>query len=301
MPIGRYIPECLTCNIAAFFHGSCIPNNSTLRLQFKSLVSRLLKVFGVADILVFAPPFIQRLLRYVPYTSIGKGHALMEELDQFIIPSPCGNVKGFIGAGILGATASVLFNLANFAANPDTLQLRVQREIDDVLGPDREPTWEDRKRMPFTFACVVEAERCKASVPLGLPRLDENVCCRQVPAVRGLMNGLGSNCITHHTLFPLLCLVGDLLEINRRQLEFYNPTYLEHADRNRALRYTAYRLFVWWVWGRLGRGNRQPLPGCVLHRIRSTFPSANYELFPGCSFKASHRKLLQEKLKCSPS
>ncbi|KAH7972203.1 hypothetical protein HPB52_009144 [Rhipicephalus sanguineus] len=80
---------------------------------------------------------------------------------------------------------------------------------------------------------------------------DENVCCRQVPAVRGLMNGLGSNCITHHTLFPLLCLVGDLLEINRRQLEFYNPTYLEHADRN--------------------------------------------------SFKASHRKLLQEKLKCSPS
>ncbi|XP_049274594.1 P2X purinoceptor 7-like [Rhipicephalus sanguineus] len=108
---------------------------------------------------------------------------------------------------------------------------------------------------------------------------DENVCCRQVPAVRGLMNGLGSNCITHHTLFPLLCLVGDLLEINRRQLEFYNPTYLEHADRNRALRYTAYRLFVWWVWGRLGRGNRQPLPGCVLHRIRSTFPSANYELF----------------------
>ncbi|KAH7972202.1 hypothetical protein HPB52_009143 [Rhipicephalus sanguineus] len=210
MPIGRYIPECLTCNIAAFFHGSCIPNNSTLRLQFKSLVSRLLKVFGVADILVFAPPFIQRLLRYVPYTSIGKGHALMEELDQFIIdeilttPSTniddrkrnfvrryiekveeskedtnskfkyrhlVGNVKGFIGAGILGATASVLFNLANFAANPDTLQLRVQREIDDVLGPDREPTWEDRKRMPFTFACVVEAERCKASVPLGLPRL----------------------------------------------------------------------------------------------------------------------------------
>lgn len=47
----------------------------------------------------------------------------------------------------------------------------------------------------------------------------------------------------------------------------------------RALRYTAYRLFVWWVWSRLGKGNRQPLPGCVLRKIRSTFPSGNYEMF----------------------
>ncbi|KAL1482153.1 hypothetical protein MTO96_034001, partial [Rhipicephalus appendiculatus] len=123
--------------------------------------ARFLKIFGVADILVFAPRFIQWLLGYVPYTSISKGHVLMEELDKFIIKeiltTPLtkiedtkgnfvrsyikkveeskedtnsnfeyrhlvGNVKGFIGAGILGATASVLFNLANFAAHPDTLQ-----------------------------------------------------------------------------------------------------------------------------------------------------------------------------------
>ncbi|KAL1474719.1 hypothetical protein MTO96_020522 [Rhipicephalus appendiculatus] len=83
-----------------------------------------------------------------------------------------------------------------------------------------------------------------------------------------------TTCICAHRMFPLLCLDGDLLEVNRMQLHFYNPTYLEGLDRNRTLRYTAYRLFVWWVWSRLGRGNRQPLPGCVLQHIRNACPSA---------------------------
>uniref|UniRef100_A0A224YWL5 Cytochrome p450 cyp2 subfamily protein n=1 Tax=Rhipicephalus zambeziensis TaxID=60191 RepID=A0A224YWL5_9ACAR len=208
--MGRYIPECITCNIATFFHGGCIPNNASVRYEFNSLLNRFLKIFGVADILVFTPKFIQRLLGHLPFTSISKGHALSQELDKFIIKEILtkppvnaeetkrdfvqryikkveeskeetdskfqyrhlvGHLKAFIGAGTVGANASVLFHLANFAANPDSLQCRVQQEIDEVLGADREPTWEDRKRMPFTFACMMETERCKTSLPLGLPRL----------------------------------------------------------------------------------------------------------------------------------
>ncbi|XP_037502504.1 cytochrome P450 2G1 [Rhipicephalus sanguineus] len=230
MPIGRYIPECLTCNIAAFFHGSCIPNNSTLRLQFKSLVSRLLKVFGVADILVFAPPFIQRLLRYVPYTSIGKGHALMEELDQFIIDeiltTPSTNIddrkRNFVRRYIEKVEESKEDTNSKFKLSSELSDSCDSETYDTVDSPflfDPPPRRPVAERQALALQYRDEG--------------DENVCCRQVPAVRGLMNGLGSNCITHHTLFPLLCLVGDLLEINRRQLEFYNPTYLEHADRNR--------------------------------------------------------------------
>ncbi|KAH7965266.1 hypothetical protein HPB49_005698 [Dermacentor silvarum] len=53
-----------------------------------------------------------------------------------------------------------------------------------------------------------------------------------VVAIRHLLSTDELACITEHRLFPLLCLDGDLIEVNRRQLHFYNPTYLEHADRN---------------------------------------------------------------------
>ncbi|KAH6926121.1 hypothetical protein HPB50_014775 [Hyalomma asiaticum] len=88
VPVGRYIPECLTSNIAAFFHGSCLPENSSVRLQFNDLLRRFLEIFAVADVLVFAPKFVQRLLGHFPFTTIGKGHVLMDELDRFIIAAP---------------------------------------------------------------------------------------------------------------------------------------------------------------------------------------------------------------------
>ncbi|KAL3215016.1 hypothetical protein MRX96_034302 [Rhipicephalus microplus] len=61
-------------------------------------------------------------------------------------------------------------HMVMFAARPNDLQLRVQREIDTVIGHQRLPTWEDRKLMPFTMACVWELERWKRTEPFGLPR-----------------------------------------------------------------------------------------------------------------------------------
>ncbi|XP_049267026.1 cytochrome P450 2C23 [Rhipicephalus sanguineus] len=59
--------------------------------------------------------------------------------------------------------------------NPSSLRFvffhgSVQREIDEVIGRDRRPTWEDRLRMPFTMASVWEMDRWKTSTPLGVPR-----------------------------------------------------------------------------------------------------------------------------------
>ncbi|KAH7957500.1 hypothetical protein HPB52_019413 [Rhipicephalus sanguineus] len=65
-----------------------------------------------------------------------------------------------------------------------------------------------------------------------------------ISAIWGLLNGLDCNCITHHTLFPLLCLVSDLLEMNRWLLESYNSTYLEHADRNSYLHISVTRMWL---------------------------------------------------------
>ncbi|XP_042146240.1 cytochrome P450 2J3-like [Ixodes scapularis] len=56
------------------------------------------------------------------------------------------------------------------AQNPERVQARIQKEVDDVVGRDRQPTWEDRKAMPFTMASVLEITRWKVTEPIGLPR-----------------------------------------------------------------------------------------------------------------------------------
>ena len=40
----------------------------------------------------------------------------------------------------------------------------------------------------------------------------------------------------------------------------------------RRYRYLAYRMFVSWVFGYLGRGVRVPLPACAVTRIRNEYP-----------------------------
>ncbi|KAL3215011.1 hypothetical protein MRX96_034298 [Rhipicephalus microplus] len=202
---------CLTVLRDLGFANDKMEQNIMKELQIlKEKRLRTERVFGVLDILDFVPRLLQQALGYFSFTSIYKGQVLMKELDEFIIKeiiekshedpddlgenflrlfrekirasyhsldpmleytSLVGNVKSLIGAGVVTASSSLLFHLANFAAHADTLQDRVQREIDDVIGPDREPTWSDRMRMPFTLACIYEAERCGESVPLGLPRV----------------------------------------------------------------------------------------------------------------------------------
>ncbi|KAH7941975.1 hypothetical protein HPB49_019083 [Dermacentor silvarum] len=81
-----------------------------------------------------------------------------------------GNVKDIIMAGSFSTTTTMYWHFLNFAVNRDTIQARVQQEIDEVVGQQREPTWEDRKRMPYTQACLWEMGRWKTGTPLGVAR-----------------------------------------------------------------------------------------------------------------------------------
>ena len=49
----------------------------------------------------------------------------------------------------------------------------------------------------------------------------------------------------------------------------------------RSFRFAGYKQFAWYVFGRLGKGNRRVLPSCVVQKIRKTFPEADgkYALF----------------------
>jgi len=40
-------------------------------------------------------------------------------------------------------------------------------------------------------------------------------------------------------------------------------------------RYAAYRQYIWWVFGRLGRKKRKIIPACVVLAIQKQFPEAD--------------------------
>nr|KAG5685430.1 hypothetical protein BaRGS_023322 [Batillaria attramentaria] len=54
--------------------------------------------------------------------------------------------------------------------NPDVTR-KVQQEIDDVIGNQRPPRVDDRRKLPYTEAVVMETLRYSSITPLGLPHL----------------------------------------------------------------------------------------------------------------------------------
>ncbi|GFT25381.1 cytochrome P450 2G1 [Nephila pilipes] len=75
----------------------------------------------------------------------------------------------FFGAGSETVRVTVDWMLLVSAAYP-RVQMRIQTEIDEVIGPDRFPTWQDRLSMPFTEAAIAELMRWKTIVPLNIMR-----------------------------------------------------------------------------------------------------------------------------------
>ncbi|KAL1479270.1 hypothetical protein MTO96_051985 [Rhipicephalus appendiculatus] len=81
-----------------------------------------------------------------------------------------GHIVSFLVAGAVSASASLMRELLLVAANPHTIQARMQKEIDAVVGNERRPTWEDRVSTPYTMAFIWETHRLYTIAPLGLPR-----------------------------------------------------------------------------------------------------------------------------------
>uniref|UniRef100_A0A1S4LN44 Uncharacterized protein n=2 Tax=Ixodes scapularis TaxID=6945 RepID=A0A1S4LN44_IXOSC len=72
------------------------------------------------------------------------------------------------GTGPLSMRISWVLHIC--AHNPNSVQFKIQKEIDDVVGRHRPPTWEDRKEMPFTLAALKEALRWISVGTIGCSR-----------------------------------------------------------------------------------------------------------------------------------
>ena len=104
-------------------------------------------------------------------------------------------------------------------------------------------------------AIVLSAESCQ------LKRKTSCCCAAKMP------------CITMQPLFAQLVLDGNVLDIALRLWE--DVLVYENHRNNENFRHAAYRQFVLWQNGRLGKGNRRVIPSCCVLAICSRYPSPN--------------------------
>ncbi|XP_050037953.2 cytochrome P450 2U1-like [Dermacentor andersoni] len=207
--VNDYVMPCAFNNIVSFFYGRQLTHDHPTRRELYRVMKRVSLVMHSGPAHQFLPWKLRKLLSHLPFTrnhrvaesmaqlraisekQVGEFQAVKDgdECKDFIhryikkieegtgeansFFTDCylvGNVNSFLMAGTFSPTNTMTWQMLNFARNADTVQARVQREIDDVVGHDRQPTWEDRKQMPYTLACVWEAGRWKTASPLGLPR-----------------------------------------------------------------------------------------------------------------------------------
>ena len=107
------------------------------------------------------------------------------------------------------------------------------------------------------------------------------MCCLEVTALNEKFDKFLVKSVTEAEKFQILCINKAVLENVLTGLHDSRGDYLEKNTTNRSYRYAAYRQFTWWVYKRLGKGNRRVIQSCALWAIRNIYPELdnNYVLY----------------------
>ncbi|MCC5602126.1 cytochrome P450 [Nostoc favosum] len=79
-----------------------------------------------------------------------------------------GTPQEMMGTGLQPIAPLICWAMLYMMANPD-IQIKVHQELDTVVGRERQVCLTDRKKLPFTEACIHEILRHAPSFPLALP------------------------------------------------------------------------------------------------------------------------------------
>ena len=77
-------------------------------------------------------------------------------------------IRDLLLAGTETSTTTLLWAFAFVASRPE-VQKRLQQEIDSVVGTGCAPSYDDRSKMPYVEAFILELMRLKTLVPLSIP------------------------------------------------------------------------------------------------------------------------------------
>ncbi|XP_062395778.1 P2X purinoceptor 7-like [Sardina pilchardus] len=113
-----------------------------------------------------------------------------------------------------------------------------------------------------------------------MPTEAENICCREIAKVLRRMGQVPVPmiCMTEHPGLEPVCLNPYSLQ-NVYNIYKYDFGPVRHRTEEEGFRHLAYRSFVSWCWGYLGRSRRVVIPSCVVQRIRQKFQSGDYTGF----------------------
>ncbi|XP_068098384.1 uncharacterized protein [Hyperolius riggenbachi] len=134
-----------------------------------------------------------------------------------------------------------------------------------IFDPSNPEHYDDVNRDRIGHKNWCTCNNC-TTMPTGI----ESICCQEIPNVLSKMDNL--QCILTHAMIPQLCTNEEWARIFLFLTHGYNAITLADKDRNRRLRKSIYRAFTGWVHGYLGRGERRPIPSCVVNKVRQAFP-----------------------------
>lgn len=95
-----------------------------------------------------------------------------------------------------------------------------------------------------------------------MPTDKERICCKERRLCRAKSATFHNICVESENLCTAIRNMADTY--------VFTPTY-----HNRAMRHAAYRQYIMWQHGYLGKGHRKVIPSCCVWEIRKFYPSPN--------------------------
>ena len=101
-------------------------------------------------------------------------------------------------------------------------------------------------------------EWCLCGVCRPMPTPEENKCCGKPP-------------MTFYEPFQNICIDREVLTVAIRARCHVRVEELDYTSNS--FRKAAYRQFILWRFGKLGRGNRNVCPACTVRIVREPYPA----------------------------
>ncbi|KAG9465494.1 hypothetical protein GDO78_018190 [Eleutherodactylus coqui] len=87
----------------------------------------------------------------------------------FDVPNLVSTIFDMFLGGCEGPSLTMYFGFLILVKHPE-IQDKIHEEIDQIIGPEREPRAEDRNHMPYTNALIHETQRHSDVFPIAFPR-----------------------------------------------------------------------------------------------------------------------------------